>query len=96
MSGFVKVDFGAIDGGVADIQRAWNQLTAEFNDLQANVNQLMSVWNRGTAREAYHGAQGKWNAGSQQMNQALQSQGKNMSQANQGYRSAESANTSMW
>jgi ESAT-6 family protein len=91
----IQVNYGAMDAGVQQIRSTHSRLQAMFDDLQAQVNQLMPTWD-GPARDAYLSVQQDWNRVNAALNQALQQMGTGVDTANTNFQSAESANTSGW
>jgi WXG100 family type VII secretion target len=91
----IQVNYGAMEGGAQSIRATHARLQSMFEDLQANVNQLLPTWD-GTARDTYHTVQQRWNTLNQELAQALQQMGTGVDTANSNFKSAESANTSGW
>jgi 6 kDa early secretory antigenic target len=91
----IQVNYGAMDSGVAQIRATHGRLQAMFEDLQAQVNQLMPTWD-GTAQSAYIAVQQNWNTVNQALHQGLSQMGTGVDTANTNFQSAENANTSGW
>ena len=91
----ISVKFGSMDAAVGQINSRWNQLEAEFGDLQSSVNRLLGTWD-GSAQAAYHGYQRRWNAAARDLNLALKRMGGGVGNANQNFRRAESSVRGGW
>jgi 6 kDa early secretory antigenic target len=68
--GMLRVDFGAMRQGSADIQKALNTLQAQLDQLEQDAAPLVSTW-AGDAREAYEERQAKWRTASRDLHQIL-------------------------
>lgn len=91
----IQVNYGAMDAGVAQIRSTHGRLQTMFEDLQAQVNQLVPTWS-GTAQEAYLAMQHQWNTVNQTLHEGLRQMGTGVETANTNFQSAESANTRGW
>ena len=58
-NGLLLVNFGALQQGSADIQKALNQLQSQLSDLERDAGPLVATWN-GAAQAAYAERQRKW------------------------------------
>lgn len=91
----IQVNYGAMDAGVQQIRATHSRLQAMFEDLQAQVSQLVPTWD-GTAKDAYLSVQQNWNTVNQALHQGLSQMGTGVDTANSNFQSAETANTSGW
>ena len=91
----IQVNYGAMDAGVGQIRSTHGRLQAMFEDLQAQVAQLLPTWD-GTAKETYHAVQQSWNSVNQSLHEGLAQMGTGVDVANTNFQSAERANTSGW
>ena len=91
----IQVNYGAMDAGVANIRSTHGRLQTMFDDLQAQVAQLLPTWD-GTSRDAYLSVQQRWNTVNQALHDGLRQMGTGVDIANTNFQSAESANTSGW
>jgi WXG100 family type VII secretion target len=69
--GQLLVNFGALQQGVADINKAISNMQNQLDQLQRDAAPLVSTW-AGAAQEAYQQRQSKWTAASQDLTQILQ------------------------
>ena len=60
-NGLLLVNFGALQQGSADIQKALNQLQSQLSDLAHDAGPLVATWS-GAAQAAYAERQRKWTA----------------------------------
>ena len=91
----LKVQFGALAGAAQQVVTTYNQLQAQYEDLQANCNRLRGAWD-GAAQAAYSSFQQNWNTMAIDMYTALQSMGTGIDNANQNFQNAEQANIQSW
>jgi early secretory antigenic target protein ESAT-6 len=57
--GMLLVNFGALQQGSADIQKALNELQSQLGQLDRDAAPLVATWN-GAAQQAYAERQRKW------------------------------------
>lgn len=91
----IQVNYGAMDAGVSSIRGTHTRLQGMFEDLQAQVGQLLPTWD-GTARESWLTVQQRWNTLNNELNEALHRMGDGVNTANANFQGAERANTSGW
>jgi early secretory antigenic target protein ESAT-6 len=60
-NGLLLVNFGALQQGSADIQKALNDLQSQLSQLDRDAGPLVATWN-GAAQQAYAERQRKWTA----------------------------------
>ena len=65
-NGLLLVNFGALQQGSADIQKALNTLQAQLSQLERDAGPLVATWS-GTAQAAYAERQRKWTAASEDL-----------------------------
>jgi early secretory antigenic target protein ESAT-6 len=58
-NGVLLVNFGAMQQGSADIQKALNELHSQLSQLERDANPLVATWS-GPAQAAYAERQRKW------------------------------------
>jgi 6 kDa early secretory antigenic target len=95
MSEYTSVQFGAMEQGQADFQGTLNSLRGTIGDLETQLQRNLSDW-EGSAVQAYHEAQAKWNLAMDNMQAALNSIQSVIGTANDNYMQAEAANTARW
>ena len=91
----IQVNYGSLQAGESEIRSTVARLQSMFDDLQAQVSQLLPTWD-GTARDSYYAVQQNWNRVTVELNTALQQMGVGVQTANSNFQSAESANTRGW
>lgn len=64
--GVLRVDFGALQQGSADIGKALGALRAQLDQLEQDAGPLVASWS-GPAREAYSRRQAVWRAASEDL-----------------------------
>jgi WXG100 family type VII secretion target len=57
--GMLLVNFGALQQGSADIQKALNELQSQLSQLESDAAPLVATWS-GAAQQAYAERQRKW------------------------------------
>jgi early secretory antigenic target protein ESAT-6 len=62
-NGMLLVNFGALQQGGADIQKALSQMQTQLGQLEQDARPLVATWS-GAAQEAYAARQRKWTAAS--------------------------------
>jgi 6 kDa early secretory antigenic target len=62
-NGLLLINFGALQQGSADIQKALNTLQAQLSQLDRDAAPLVATWS-GAAQAAYAERQRKWTAAS--------------------------------
>jgi early secretory antigenic target protein ESAT-6 len=60
-NGLLLVNFGALQQGSADIQKALNELHSQLSQLDRDAGPLVATWS-GVAQQAYAERQRKWTA----------------------------------
>lgn len=93
--GEIKVTFGALQQGVADIQSTSGNLQGQLSDLQAYLKPIVSTWT-GEAAELYQAKQQEWNTAQDNLNQILQKIGQALQAASDDFNAAERSNASLW
>ena len=58
-NGLLLVNFGALQQGSADIQKALNELHSQLSQLDRDAGPLVATWS-GVAQQAYAERQRKW------------------------------------
>jgi len=91
----IRVNFGSLEGGQAGIMSTHGQLVGTLDDLEANLQPMLSTWD-GEAREAYYRCKQEWDSAAEQMSTTLQQIGQLVGNAHQNYTSAEKAATNTW
>lgn len=93
--GVLKVNFATMGDGVTALNKHWTQLQAHFADLDANVQQLMHVWD-GEAQASYRAHQAKFRGASDQVHGALKQLHGNLDTTHQGFRTTEKTVRTGW
>jgi WXG100 family type VII secretion target len=91
----IQFNPGAMDAGIADVNRTHANLVARFTELQAHVSQIAGAWD-GATLAMYMGIQTTWNQFNQQHHQALNQFGVGVGVANQNLGTADSRNAASW
>jgi 6 kDa early secretory antigenic target len=65
-NGLLLVNFGALQQGSADIQKALNTLQSQLSQLERDAGPLVATWS-GAAQAAYAERQRKWTAASEDL-----------------------------
>jgi 6 kDa early secretory antigenic target len=65
-NGLLLVNFGALQQGSADIQKALNTLQSQLSQLDRDAGPLVATWS-GAAQAAYAERQRKWTAASEDL-----------------------------
>jgi early secretory antigenic target protein ESAT-6 len=65
-NGLLLVNFGALQQGSADIQKALNTLQSQLSQLERDAGPLVATWS-GAAQGAYAERQRKWTAASEDL-----------------------------
>ena len=65
-NGLLLVNFGALQQGSADIQKALNTLQSQLAQLERDAGPLVATWS-GAAQAAYAERQRKWTAASEDL-----------------------------
>jgi 6 kDa early secretory antigenic target len=60
-NGVLLVNFGALEQGSSDIQKALNELQSQLSQLERDAGPLVATWS-GPAQAAYAERQRKWQA----------------------------------
>jgi 6 kDa early secretory antigenic target len=90
-----SVSFAAMGAAADAIRGTFGQLQSSLEDLNSSLAPMVGSWN-GTAKEAYHVQQTKWNNASAAMAQILNNLGAGVAVSNEGYQAAENNNTTIW
>jgi WXG100 family type VII secretion target len=93
--GVLKVDFASMGDGVAALNRHWSQLQAQFADLDANVQQLMQVWD-GEGQAAYLAHQARFRKGADQVHTSLKQLHGSLDTRHQDFRATEKGVRTGW
>src|SRR3954469_10554465 len=70
--GVLLVNFGAMQQGSADIQKALNELHSQLSQLERDAGPLVATWN-GAAQQAYANRQRKWTSAADDLANILRS-----------------------
>ncbi len=65
-NGLLLVNFGALQQGGADIQKALNTMQSQLSQLERDAGPLVATWS-GAAQAAYAERQRKWTAASEDL-----------------------------
>lgn len=93
--GQIKVTFGALQQGVADINSTSGNLQGQLSDLENYLKPIVSTWT-GEAAELYQAKQAEWNTAQENLNTILRQIGNALSQASDDFAATERANANMW
>jgi WXG100 family type VII secretion target len=93
--GVLKVNFSTMSDGVTALNKHWSQLQAHFADLDANVQQLMAVWD-GEGQAAYLAHQAKFRKASDQVHGHLKQMHGNLDTTHQDFRATEKTVRTGW
>jgi early secretory antigenic target protein ESAT-6 len=91
----IRVNFGSLEGGQAGIMATHGTLVSTLDDLEANLQPMLSTWD-GEAREAYFRCKQEWDSAAEAMSQTLQQIGQLVGNAHQNYTAAERSATNNW
>jgi len=86
--GVLLVNFGALQQGTADINKAVSRMQSQLHDLERAAAPLVHTWG-GDAQEAYQARQAKWRAASEDLNHILQNIKSALEQSTQDYITTE-------
>jgi WXG100 family type VII secretion target len=93
--GVLKVNFATMGDGVTALNKHWSQLQAQFADLEANVQQLMQVWD-GEAQASYLAHQAKFRKGADQVHASLRQLHGSLDSWHQDFRTTEKTVRTGW
>jgi WXG100 family type VII secretion target len=68
--GMLLVNFGALQQGAADIQKALSELQSHLGQLERDAGPLVATWN-GAAQQAYAERQRKWTTAADDLSNIL-------------------------
>src|SRR5437879_9604615 len=91
----IRVPFGKISTGVANIRQSYNKLQAMFGEMDQLVKQMSSTWD-GRASGAYQNVQKSWNDLSNTLNTGLNGIGTKVDTARDNFVEAEKKIAGMW
>jgi WXG100 family type VII secretion target len=91
----VRVNFGAMQQGVSDIQVRYNAINQKLEDLKNYLAPMRATWD-GSAREAYDAKQVQWDQAADGLQGVLQTLGTGLNAAHDDFHSGETRNTNMW
>jgi 6 kDa early secretory antigenic target len=69
-NGLLLVNFGALQQGSADIQKALNTMQSQLSQLDSDARPLVATW-AGDAQAAYQARQARWTAASDDLSNIL-------------------------
>jgi early secretory antigenic target protein ESAT-6 len=69
-NGLLLVNFGALQQGSADIQKALSTLQSQLSQLDQDARPLVATW-AGDAQAAYQARQAKWTSASEDLSNIL-------------------------
>lgn len=95
MDGLIKYDFGLIEGARADISNSSGNINTKLADLKSFLAPLVASWD-GSAAEAYHQAQAKWDSAAADLNQVLAAIGTAVGAGNEGMQQTERSSAQSW
>jgi early secretory antigenic target protein ESAT-6 len=90
-----EVNFSGLEATGSTIGAKAKNLQGRLDQLDSDLAPLRASWD-GSARDAYHTAQSRWNAAAADLNLLLQAVGISVNDANSGYQDTERLNTNMW
>lgn len=88
-------NFGAIRGGISEVQSAVGVTDGLLDEGKASLAALASVWG-GSGSDAYQAVQARWDATSAELNAALQNLAHTMEEATGSMEGTEHAVTGMF
>jgi ESAT-6 family protein len=91
----IKVSFGGLAQGAADIGRSANMIEQHLADLKRDLSKLTADWT-GTASTEYQDHQRKWDEAAADLKQVLASIGTAVARAGDDYADGERQNASRW
>jgi early secretory antigenic target protein ESAT-6 len=91
----IKVSFGGLSQGAADIGRSANMIEQHLSDLKRDISKLTAGWT-GEAAETYQVHQSNWDQAAADLKQVLASIGTAVATAGDDYRDGERANANRW
>src|SRR5690348_7694011 len=91
----IRVPFGDISTGVANINKTYKQLQAMFDEMDQLVKQMSSTWD-GQSSAAYQNVQKSWNDLSNTLNTGLNNMGTKVDTARTNFMAAEKKIAGIW
>jgi len=88
-------NFGAIRGGIGEVQAAVGTTDGLLDEGKASLGALASVWG-GAGSDAYQAVQARWDSTSAELNAALQNLAHTMEEATGSMEGTEQAVTGMF
>jgi WXG100 family type VII secretion target len=95
MSEYTRAVFGSLETGASEFASTYAAVVSTVDTLDSELRGSLSEWT-GSAQAAYYECKAKWDAAIADMANVIQSLGNVADIANQNFRSAETANTSLW
>lgn len=87
----MRINHGALDTAVADIDAGLKQITSRLEQLDGELRQLSTNW-EGNAKQAYDVARADWNAGMEGLNEILNALSVSVANANATYQQMDHRN----
>jgi ESAT-6 family protein len=94
-NGNIKVTFGAIEEGAANITSTSQKMDGELDTLRSQLAPLREAY-QGASKEAWDAVQQSWNTAQEELNQVLASIGTATRQAGQDYQETEGNVGKLW
>ncbi|MFF5212406.1 WXG100 family type VII secretion target [Streptosporangium sp. NPDC000396] len=89
------INYGGMDAGESDFQKAYNDLVTELNDLEGKLLQKTAIW-QGATEQAFHQVRQTWNKQAGEMANIVQLMAKNINITRMNMQDAERVNTGMF
>jgi WXG100 family type VII secretion target len=94
-NGGMKVEFGTLDAGAADIKNGASGIEAKLAEMERDLKPLQADWT-GSASQAYLEAKQKWSSALTDMKTLLHEIGNSVGTSNEDYRDGENRNKNRW
>lgn len=91
----VQVNFDALSTGHGDVMGVYKALTDTLDQLEKDLNPMVSTWSGG-AREAYYQKKQQWDQAAAGLAQILNQIGSAVASSHDNYQAAEKHNTGLW
>jgi WXG100 family type VII secretion target len=95
MAGDIKVNFAALNQAGADLSTQANAIEGLLDDERGVLTTLNDAWT-GSAKEAWHANQQRWQAKADELNAILHRLAATVSEIAQDAEAAENANKEAW